>query len=129
MRGYKVCRTEGDKLISVSRLMGYDKERLFSVEYEIGKWSEPKLKGSRLYFFKSIELARKFSFNLVISGIKIFECETQNPSRVSMLGDLSCLNSFWNAKLLHKKMNRAYKMFDVPVGTYSASRIKLLRKV
>lgn len=68
-----------------------------SVTYEVGKWSKPKIDGSKLFCFQSMKKAREFikDFNL---KLRLFRCKAKNPkpaSDISAVLDLKSIMYFW----------------------------------
>ena len=55
----------------------------FCVQYEIGKVVKPRLVGTRLFVFKSLEQAKV----LANDDCPIFECEVTSPKEVKMISD------------------------------------------
>jgi len=132
--GYKVCRKDLtevgiSKYISVCRPDGRtDKTHPFRVTYLIDEWVEPNVKDSRLFFFKKLDDASSFSGQEWDRDI--FECEAIDVKKVKMLGNLSFLEEFWAYRKSKKKIPSRYRYdHNIPEGTYSASRIKLIRQI
>ena len=55
----------------------------FCVQYEIGKVVKPRLVGTRLFVFKTLEQAKV----LADDEYPIFECEVTSPKEVKMVAD------------------------------------------
>jgi hypothetical protein len=93
--------------------------------YKIGKVTTPKIKGSKLFAFKTLEAARSF-----ISGggseYKIFKCVGTNPTNkkrmpVSEAEYIDTMRAFWSRKLKGS--------LPVPRGTVFCDTIELTKRV
>lgn len=95
-----------------------------SVEYKIGKWVKPKLKGSKLFVFDTFKHAREWS-----SCELLFKCEVKNSreKRRILFGEVNVLavtknvENFWKGKKMFNK--------KAPKGTYVCDAVKLIKEV
>jgi len=128
MKGYKVVKTN---LTSASLQL----ESRYRVQYRLNEWVEPKVDGTRLFFFKNLKDAKRFySKNRHYQHCyqwEIYSCEAENVGKVKFLADIYEIDRFWKLKKLKKliKEDLRYSDPESVVGTYSASRIKLLEKI
>jgi hypothetical protein len=99
----------------------------FSIKYKTQRWRKPRLQGSKIFVFDSLNNARCFiaknsGFNLVI-----YECEVQNPVKAQCYAYIADDNSilyFWRRGLEEDKSD-----FQLPVGTYFVDKVKLIKRV
>jgi hypothetical protein len=127
---YKVVANIDNKLQSACRHINFPEE--FRVTYEIGKWIEPRVKGTRLFIFKDFDCAKKFASD---NWGEVYECEVKNP-RKDQVARLAFIHHFWIAVFEARKKKVRFRdtiknmlMYNQPNGTYSAIEIKLIRKV
>jgi hypothetical protein len=100
--------------------------------YEIGKWTEPKIKGTSIMVFDSLDHAKKCIIKHSWWGCPIFTCEVQNPSRKGIFFYRTVGKLIEAAKM--KRARKKYTHFmtkeDVPpTGTVFCSAVKLIEKV
>ena len=70
---YKVVREVDEKYLSL-----WVVDKAWYVEYEVGKWTYPVRKGSKLFVFESLEAALEHVY--LVDGT-IFACEVINPTK------------------------------------------------
>lgn len=100
----------------------------YLVKYEIGKWAYPSVPKTRLFVFKNLADAELFvSKSQFLQAPQIFECEVKNPAIVRNIGRMLCFAEFWRKKW-SKKSTLEYSM-EPPYNTYSASAVKLIRRI
>lgn len=112
---YKVVRIERDSLLSVNLKL--------PIHYRIGKWTQPKLKGSKLFVFATLENAKRF-VNSYVYEMHIYKCEAIGVSKPKYCAQLfHDVKKFW-IESLNKR-----ELMIVPHGTRWATKIKLLTRV
>ena len=121
---YKVVFIRDKKLIS------YFTSEQYLVEYEVGKVTFPKLKGSYLFVFKDLHYAKKYlGANINLSVIyKIYKCEV--PKLIDALeheSEICSIDDFWADYHLGKVKIKNQGLY--PKGTYWADSVKLIEKV
>lgn len=102
-----------------------------SINYKIGEWVEPHLKGSNLMVFSNLLDAKAFA-NIYI-GDRIFECEVLKPSRSGIMFDsITSINMLIKRITTLKRMKKKYKHLvngTPPKGTIFCSAVKLIREI
>lgn len=129
MIGYKVvCKHASGQLISFNYPYSsrYSREGQ-SIIYRINEFTYPKIKASKLFLFKTQIHAERFigEFKFLHSPVRIFRCEALDARpKKYMLSHcrLDLLERFW-------ENNYRFSRERVPIGTYTASAIKLLERV
>ncbi len=131
---YKVVRLQGypAKYISAAGAP----PTFLNVEYKVGEVAVPKLAGSKLFVFGSLDAARLFKSSEMLSPCKIFECEVTNPHRTKLLGKPCEADDFWaeyfKVKGKRKKLQHILAQFtraSIPRDSYSVDSVKLLKEV
>lgn len=78
---FKICRIADDRYFSMN--VPFDYIPNMCIEYKLNEWVQPKLQGSRLFAYRSFDVAiLNFSFlKQYISSIKyaLFKCRIKNP--------------------------------------------------
>lgn len=112
-----------------------------TVNYPIGKWVRPQMKGSKLMIFNNIMLARKFviAMDFPMKYALLVPCHARYVLPITFLPsfpylDNSDIKTFW--KLSKKLKTRDINKFDsdnpdlciatTPAGTLGASMVKCL---
>lgn len=103
------------------------------IVYNIGSWTTPKIIGSDLFIFDTLENAKFFSRHYGYDK-KIFKCYAKNVRKKGI--SISIFN-FSQKKLLElielKKQNKEYihlsNQLRIPEGTLFCSAIKLIEEV
>ena len=103
-----------------------ERSQKHAIQYFIGKWAKPKIAGSRIFVFDSLEDARRFRTN---AASKIFACETRGtPTRPKYMSfdwdSIKSVRSFWKSK---DRRNHPAKD-EVPEGTIYVDAVKLLHE-
>jgi hypothetical protein len=120
MKYYKVVRGECNKLYSF-----LPKEILPDgiIEYELNEFVTPKIPGSKLFVFGSLEAAYMF---FIGSEYRIYEVECENPVPIDSIVDLSYINiesikHFWRGCTEFTK--------NSPDNSYACDSVKLIREI
>lgn len=111
---------------------------LSPLRYEVGKWTLPSVKGSKLFAFPDVRYARQFA--AAEQADCIYECECRNPRRCDFLildpQELDLSNSrptsrFWKTRSLDPEKSRTLLSYlrKAPSGTVIADSIKLVKEV
>jgi hypothetical protein len=133
---YKICSKKPS-----NRIYCYDyySAVAFSIgiQYILDKWVEPKIQGTNLMVFDSIENAKKCKKKYHFwKNHVIFECEVKNPSKKGLF--LPTVNQIYGLEKIAKlrrnkkkythlcKMNRGDSL---PEGTIFCKAVKILREV
>lgn len=117
---------KGWKVITIDRMSITEKANNYAVRYPVNKEVFPKLKGSKLFFFKSKKNAQKFVdkqtvYNLDSVSLKIVPCIATNPKIERFVA------YFCNSISIKDMWSREPVMSDKPPkGTYVADSIKCL---
>lgn len=102
-----------------------------SINYKIGKWVEPHLKGSNLMVFSTLLDAKTFAD--IYIGDRIFECEVLKPSRSGIIFDtVTSINMLMKRIITLKRMKKKYKHLvngNPPKGTIFCSAVKLIQEI
>jgi len=120
---YKVLEVKSTRYFSASRITTVPNCKL---EYEVGKWTTPKIKGTKLYCFQTFKDARIFS-TTIGWYTAIFECEAKNIGYPKRIGNIHVLTKFLKSKK-NKKSTEFYSR-PAPKGTISCTAIKLIERV
>lgn len=97
----------------------------YCTKYTPNKWTEPKIKGTRLFIFKDLKSATSFAKN----NEEIWECRAEGVGRIRPLGSTFCIKSYWEDRFKKKSLVKyAEKMIHIN-GSLSAKRVFLLKKV
>jgi len=105
----------------------------FVVQYKVGKWVYPKIKGTKLMVFNSLRNAYNFCFDINY----IYTCLVKNPSYsgvfVPHVGNLhfpsQFLEKWFSLQKKQKQHKKFFKRKAVPKGTVFVDGIKLLEPV
>ena len=131
---YKVVSSNNDgKLYSAminTNLIKYgykDLEQL-NVEYKVGKFVKPIIKGTMLCVFKRFESANNFSYG--ISGVKIYSCHIKGK-RISLPFNMQFQNIDNSLivnviKLWNEWLTETYPCTDISV---CCEQVKLIQKI
>lgn len=97
-----------------------------SIKYSLGEWTFPKIKGSKLFVFEDLNLARKYA-NFCCQKI-LYECEVKNPKEK---GPASSYHIFEILKAIRqkKKYSHLINYKNVPDGTIFCDAVKLIERV
>lgn len=104
------------------------------VQYKVGEWAEPLLKGSKLFAFKELEHVEQFLKECFHSGwrvqdvdrFKLFQCEVENPTLESFMSITTYgIEQFWIGDW---SLDTDY-ITKVPLGTYCCDKIKLVKEI
>jgi hypothetical protein len=141
---YKVCKSVNGALVSGWVPVWNDR---VSVKYQIGKWTYPKIPGTKLFVFEDKEDAKCFKGILTptsepSSSVLIFEVEAKGISRTGIFIHsarvllLHSILSLLGKRRLNKKgyrgghkYERYTKTAKPPTGTLFADAVKLIKKV
>ena len=131
---YKVVYEMDKKLYSCCRnsdIVDYD----MRVEYELNKWTYPKLSGSKLFVFDNLKSARDMvSENCWEYSHKIYQCKVKNPISIVGKKDESLYYDtymIWKNYLEQKKKKKKIMWafgIDIPLDTCLCSAVKLIGK-
>jgi hypothetical protein len=108
-------------------LTEYDKS--LSLQYSPGEWVEPKISGSLIFVFDTLENAYEYYKSLprrpIINSLyaEIWECECLNPIPFQPLTYLYDIPFFWNSD---EKTRGKYKREKIK-GSVGAEAIKITR--
>lgn len=119
MIGYKVLKKNMGSFADIPKE--------YRVTYKLNSWVKPKVEGTRLFFFKTLEEADNFCH--YAEDKVIFKCEAKNVAKIKYIGYVDSIVKFWQFKLKKKKRNLGIFNKSAPLGSYSASEIKLLERV
>ena len=124
---YKLLSKRNNKYYSYNSTCAYG---ITSVEYIPNQWVYPKLKGSKLFIFPSVEDAKNCPGYDPLYHI-IFKCEVLNPSKVPY--EKFCMHSielWWKTKFKKKNPNKIpYADWDVPKNSWWCDSVKILEEV
>lgn len=99
---------------------------LYSVIYEVGKWTVPKLANSKLFVFDNLENAKKFKKSIGASlNEKIFSCDVEdiNIDIKDHCIATKLIEKFWN----DENFDEENKTSIIP-GTVLVGKVKLLEE-
>ena len=99
----------------------------FSIKYKTQRWRKPRLQGSKIFVFDSLNNARCFITKNSGNNLVIYECEVQNPVKAksyAFTADDESILRFWRFKLEEYSSS-----FQLPVGTYFVDKVKLTKRV
>jgi hypothetical protein len=108
----------------------YSCEKL-KVYYKIDDWVEPKIKGSKLMVFDSLENAQYFMDHCGW-GVYIYKCEVKNPSKkgVFVKANYRLAERLFRIIDLKNKKKKFTDLLDEPIkGTIFCDAVKLVEKV
>ena len=97
------------------------------VEYKIDEWVSPKIKNSKLFVFGILAHAKRFKRSCSHDdNIEIFECEVQNPRKITKI--CTCPSHDWgfwakNSRLAKDMIGKA------PLGSIGCTAAKLTKKI
>ena len=111
--------------------------REWSVNYEREKWTYPhaRLPGSKLFVFEDKASAKQFLNNFATGDqnrhkYKIFECEVQNPRKLTVCARLSQIRKIWSLRRKKKRFSDLNMTeWLIPKGTVHADAVKLVAEV
>lgn len=95
---YKVVDTGPQGYTSVCQNPAFPES--YRVVYKINKWVKPRIKGTRLFVFSSLEDAKHFASLSLFDDplIKIFECDVKDPEREMYISQISKIENYWQNK-------------------------------
>ena len=110
-----------------------DYREKYLVQYKIGEWVEPKVEGSSLMVFSSLEDALRFVSSNV-SNHKIFECEIEGAKKNGIFsGQFTKIDALLSECKKLKKAKKGWTHLcnttGIPKGTVFADRVKLIKEV
>ncbi len=109
----------------------------FRVTYKVGQWTKPKIDGTRLFIFSSLDAAKNFRYNqqYPYPTWDIYECEVNNARR-DKVANVDKIENYWKTILNARKLKKRFLdliedflMNNTPNNTYSATEVKLLKRV
>ena len=116
----------------------------FVIQYKIGEWIGPNVKGTKIMCFSNIDSARNFLRSEACAsffiGGKIFKCQCLRPkgyNRDSVITNCYELNELYDTMLdivkKHKKRTEIFKAVQrkqyVPDNTILCDKVKLIEEV
>lgn len=131
---YKVVRCEKCGLVSArmnKECQFFDGINAIKIHYRIKRWVKPKIEGSKIFVFHSIDSAQDFictsSFDIDSGEEKekehIYECEVRNPTVATIAcNSIHQITRFWNGD-----MNVV--VMEPPKGTYYCDAVKLIQRI
>lgn len=125
---YKVMRYSGNELTSYN--VSYNtfyKSLGMSIKYNIGEWTHPIIKKTKLFVFNNLEDAK----NLIKRekyGYSIYECEVINPKEYGPV-NIGNTEDLLKAIKQKKKYRHLINRCDLPNGTIFCDAVKLIREV
>lgn len=135
MEYFKVVSCFNDMLVSYNTSTFKEKnlEKLACgalVEYKIGEWIRPKILGSNLFVYESLDQARYMSQDNYYPAL-VFRCEVENPSYEGYWTGLSIdINELALRMKIREKMNILKYIHDsVMRHTVFCDAVKLLEQV
>lgn len=94
-----------------------------------GMWTEPAMKGTRLFCFETLTAAEAFRSSA--AQMLIYSCEAENVLNYTCLSDdyhrLDYLYVFWN--LPHRLPGFFKSTMPAPLHTYGCTRLKLIERI
>lgn len=126
---YKVVNDNMSSAYIGSGCIGNYKELI--IYYKIDDWVKPRIKGSKLMVFDSLENAQYFMDHCGW-GYYIFKCEVKNPSKkgVFVKADYSLAERLLKIINLKNKKKKFTDLLDKPIrGTIFCDAVKLVEKV
>ena len=118
-------------LRSAMTSMWSSKEELI-IEYKVGEWVYPKVLGTYLFVFKTLQNAKDFIHECGISSYYIYKCLGVNEHKI--LG--MCPGIYGDRILQAAKLKRQKKkylhLFDkevIPNGTVGVEALKLIKEI
>lgn len=108
------------------------RENGVAVEYKVGKWARPRIKGAPLVVFDSLAVAENWCRDARRSNNAIFECDVQvskfQPKffhTTSIFTDSFSVREFWRG------IRDGYEPNNIPVppGSVFCNRVKLTKLV
>lgn len=122
---YKVVYKESNgDLVSVNRNTLFPEE--YRVSYKLNEWASPTIEGTRLYCFKNLKDATFFAESS--HGRYVYECEVLHPRKTISIAHGDSVEEYWTHRLKKEKYGFGI-LTSAPRGTYSCSKIKLIKKV
>lgn len=112
-----------------------DRKDRYTVEYNVGVWTQPNIPNTKLFCFNSLDTLIEYknriinNFDYETPPFKYFECEVCNPSTEPI--DICHLVSVEYIDLFYKFIDDADDDYHVcpPYGTISCDKIKLLTEI
>lgn len=107
------------------------------IEYILNEWVSPKLTGSKLLVFETLEHAKSYA-NIIID--RIYRCIVTNPTKPKFnRGSIWSTNTlYWeiiNKARKHKKNiqtalnNNSLRTYEWPSGTVLCNKVKLIELI
>lgn len=104
----------------------------FILRYEKGQVTQPKVAGSKLFVFKKLEDAQRFSGG---PGTDVWRCEVPNLSIPKFRAKVFCnhygadFKNFWDRKAKHAKVSNIFDYSTVVRGARLTDWVRLIEKV
>lgn len=122
---YKYVSEKDGKFFSM------DTPPIWTVEYKVGEWTEPVLKGSKLFVFKELaDLLDYFPAIVEQSGIYVWRAEAKDIEKASGHGEPfeeESIKTFWECKNLYGANDR-WRGRGIP-DFYFASEVMLIEQI
>ena len=117
--GYKIVLACENSLYSYNADLITDET---SLKYEVGKWTVPLIAGTKLFYFDSLENAKRYNCN--VWPFEIWKCEVENGVSFMPMLNCSAINHF-------KSFHNNPEGYDVQYvnGSMAGDKIKLLERV
>ena len=113
------------KITSISNWSCYA-DRSIGIEYKIGEWVRPKINGSKLFIFDSIDSVRRYLFGSAKRCI-VYECEAESPFYINAAIPIATLShdfrQYWinYDEIISKK--------SAPTGTILCDAVMLTKQI
>ena len=131
IRAFKVVQSKQDRYYSVRN------ELKESLEYQVGRWTEPALRGSQLFVFDNAEHAKLFQASMQIWNtlkIESWVCECPRLEKIGVVDLNTAPQRFWT----HWERSTPYpwspypwpwRWHNAPVGSCITHAVRLLERL
>lgn len=132
---YKVVRVSGSRLVSAAPAVPDQ----FQVVYQEGQDIKPRVEGTKLFVFGSLDKANSFRrLELSFHTTRVYECEVTNPHPVKNMGHAGDATKFWSEYRKYRTKRKSiqnhpdrtwFLRTNIPQSSYYVDSLKLIKEV
>ena len=121
-RAFKVLYRNQDRYYSAGAAFCYNSS--IDIEYRIGRWIEPTLRGSQLFVFSDLACAEAFQSTVRGCALEIWVCDCIGLEKINSTARMS-IRGFWAERDNYQRR----QSISLPAGSHITQALRGLERV